>query len=96
MVEYQKYLAYNKVLSERMDNEKDVRQFKDYISNTLEELKKIDEDIKTNEETAMSVSDEQFNSIIKNYQLTVEHVSDIIEVEPEVEVYSHVQFPLVT
>ena len=96
MVEYQKYLVYNKVLSERVNNEKDVRQFKDYISNTLEELKKIDEDIKTNEETAMSVSDEQFNSIIKNYQLTVEHVSDIIEVEPEVEVYSHVQFPLVT
>lgn len=96
MVEYQKYLAYNKVLSERVNNEKDVRQFKDYISNTLEELKKIDEDIKTNEETAMSVSDEQFNSIIKNYQLTVEHVSDIIEVEPEVEVYTHVQFPLVT
>lgn len=96
MVEYQKYLVYNKVLSERVDNEKDVRQFKDYISNTLEELKKIDEDIKTNEETAMSVSDEQFNSIIKNYQLTVEHVSDIIEMEPEVEVYTHVQFPLVT
>ena len=35
MVAYQKYLAYNMVLSEREKNEKNVRQLKDYVAKAI-------------------------------------------------------------
>ena len=42
MVEYQKYLVYNRILNERVNNERDVREFKKYISDNITELSRIE------------------------------------------------------
>jgi hypothetical protein len=68
IIEIQKYMAYNSVLSQRAAAEEELRSTRDSLSAELEGLLGIGNDIENNMEAVESVEAEVYQTIMQNYQ----------------------------
>jgi hypothetical protein len=67
MLEYTKYLTYNKILTTRANYEAEARNYKESITEAMGKIETMKNDIENNSDAIEFIEDEQFYLIVSNY-----------------------------